>query len=493
MPQPLFHRLPSSPPPSVVPEEAWPFLGALLNAGGSGLAFLDRDLKPLWVNATLASLSGLEPRACVGRPLTELWPQVALALAKLLSRALAGEEVVDEPVSGMLSPSAGVRHLRVGASPALRGGELAGAVLWVRDDTERVLEEQRLREREEHLRGLTDVSCDGYLLHENGRILEASRAAAQLLGLDSAEQMKGRSVTEWVAPESYQTVRSAMERGVQTPYEITCLRKDGQRIPLEVLGLAVTWEGRPARLTAVWDISTRRAAELGAAHVEHFRDQLLGVVGADLRKPLSAIQLSAGALQRLEGLEAPQQQLVTYMSQAARRMDRMIQELMDFTRARLAGGLPLRPEPALLSGLVGPVVEECRRAHPGRPVKVEAEGDLRGVWDGPRLAQLVDNLLGPALQHGTRPDMPVTVKMAGSVGGVTVAVSSPGWAIPADEHATLFEPFRGSSTANAEGLGLGLFIARQIALAHGGRLTVESCGHGGVRFIVWLPREAPRG
>jgi PAS domain S-box-containing protein len=491
MPQSLFHRLPPSPPPSAVPEEAWPFLGVMLNAGGSGLAFLDRELKPLWVNAALAGMSGREARACVGRMLTELWPQVALG--KLLARALAGEEVVDEAVVGTLSAQVGPRHLRVSASPALRGGELAGVVLWVRDETPRVLEAQWLREREEALRSLADVSCDGYLVHREGVVLLASRSAAQLLGMESPSELEGHGVTQFVAPESLGTVRSAMERGVEAPYEITGLRKDGQRIPLEVLGRTVMWDGQRARLTALWDISTRRAAEQGAAHVEHFRDQLLGVVGTDLRKPLSAIQQSTGALQRLEGLAEPQRQLVTYLSHAARRMDRMIQELLDFTRARLAGGLPLRPEPAVLTALVAPAVEECRRTHPGRPVKVESEGDLRGVWDGPRLTQLVDNLLGPALQHGTRPDTEVTVRLAGSVGGVTLAVHSPGWAIPAAEHATLFEPFRANATFSPEGLGLGLFIARQIALAHGGRLTVESCGDGGVRFTVWLPRQAPRG
>lgn len=489
MPQSLIHRLPESPPASAVPEEAVPFLGALLNAAGSGVALLDRDFKPVWVNAALAALSGVEARLHVGRPLAELWPHLASALSPLLARALAGEAVVDAPVSGRL-PKAGERHLRLDASPAIQGGVLAGVVLWVRDETERVQESQRLREREEHLRSLADVSCDGYFLHENGRILEASRGAAQLLGLRSPAELIGRRLEEWVAPESLPAVQSAISRGVEAPYEAVGLRQDGQRIPLEALGRSVTWEGRPVRMAALWDISSRKDAEERTARTEHFRDQLLGVMGTDLRKPLHAIQLGTGALQRLEGLEPPQQQLVVHMAQAARRMDRMIQELLDFTRARLAGGLSLRLEPSALGALVERVVEERRKAHPGRTVSVEAEGDLRGTWDGQRLSQLADSLLGTVLHHGTA-EQPVTVRLLGAVGGVTLSVHSHGWVVPADEHAALFEPFRRGRTGGAEGLGLGLFIARQIALAHGGRLTVESCAHGGGRFIVWLPREVP--
>lgn len=488
MPQSLLHWLPEGASTSAAPEESRPFLGALLNAAGCGVALLDRELRPLWVNAALAALSGQEPRAHVGRPLAELWPQVAPALSPLLARALSGEDVAEAPVYGVLAPSSGERHLRVGTSPALHGGVLQGVVLWVRDETERVREEQRLREREAHMRSLADVACDGHFVHDAGTILEANRAAAHLLGLDSPEQMVGRNLAEWVAPEFRHTVLTAMSRGVETPYEVMCVRHDGQRIPLEVLARDVTWEGRRARLVAVWDISSRKVTEERAARTEHFRDQLLGVIGTDLRTPLQSIQLSTGALQRLGGLEEPQRRLVGHMAQAARRMERMIHELLDFTRERLAGGLVVRPEPGVLDLVVQRVVEERRLAHPGRTLQVECEGDLRGRWDAPRLAQLTDNLLGSVLQHGPE-DAPVLLRLSGAVGGVTLCVQNDGLVVPAEEHAALFEPFRRGRAASPDGLGLGLYIARQIALAHGGRLTVESRTGGGVRFLVWLPRE----
>ncbi|WP_163869932.1 PAS domain-containing sensor histidine kinase [Myxococcus eversor] len=489
MPQSLFHPLPGGPLFAVAPEEAWPFLGALLNATGCGIALLDRELRPVWVNGALAALSGMEVRAHLGRPLVDVWPRVAVSLAPLLSRALSGENVVEAPLTGVLSPASGELHLRVGLSPAHQAGVLAGVVLWLRDDTERVREETRLQERESHMRSLADVACDGHFLHENGVVLDANRALAHLLGHDSPRELIGHHLVEWVAPEYRPAVMSAVARGVETPYEVLCVRRDGQRIPLEVLGKHVTWEGRQVRLAAIWDISGRKAAEERAERTEHFREQLLGVVGNDLRTPLQTIQMGTGALQRLGGMEEPQQRLVGHMAQAARRMERMIHELLDFTRARLAGGLPVRPESLMLDRLVERVLEERRQAHPGRTLLMETQGDLRGHWDETRLTQLADTLLGSVLQHSAD-TTPVLLKLVGAVGGVTLSIRNDSLTVPVEDHATLFEPFRRGRPASAEGLGLGLYIARQVAVAHGGRLTVES-SQGGTRFVVWLPREPP--
>ncbi|QDF00644.1 MULTISPECIES: PAS domain-containing sensor histidine kinase [Myxococcus] len=490
MPQSLLHRYSEGPSTLAAPEEARPFLGALLSAAGCGVALLDRDLRPVWVNATLAALSGLEPRAHVGRPLTELWPQVAQALSPLLARALSGEDVTDAPVRGVLAPAAGERHLRVGLSPALQGGALAGVALWVRDETERFLEEQRLRARESHMRSLADVACDGHFLHDNGIVMDANRAMSQLLGYASPSEMIGRHLADYVAPEFRSQVGLVLSRGLETPYEVVVLRRDGQRLPLEVLGRYVTWEGRQVRLAAVWDISSRKAAEELSANTEQFRHQMLGAVDAELRAPLQSLQEGTRSLQRLDGLEEPQRTLVSQVARSARRMERMLQELMDFTRTRLAGGLALRPEPAVLDAVAARVVEERRREHPRRTLHLETEGDLRGHWDTHRLAQLADNLLGSVLHQGGE-DSPVTLRVVGAVGGVTLCVKSPGLTVAAEEHSSLFEPFRKERGATPEGLGLGLYLARQIAVAHGGKLAVESCSGGGVSFTAWLPREGP--
>jgi PAS domain S-box-containing protein len=473
-----------------VPEDVSPHVGALMHVPGWGVAFLDREARPRWVNPTLSALSGIPASAYGALPLLEQWPGLALALSPLLTRALGGEPVVDAALHGTFGRPNGHEplHLRVSLLPAVSGGVLAGLTLVVRDETARVREELALREREALLADLAEVSCDGYFFHESGRIIEANRTLAHLLGT-TPEQMAGQSLFHWVAPESRDDAETFMRRGVESPYEVLGLREGGQRLHLEVLAREVSYQGRKARMVAVWDISGRKAADEASVRTSHFREQFLNVVGHDLRAPLYAIQLGAAALQRVEMNEAQSRQLSVVVG-AARRMDQMIRGLLDFTRARLAGGLPIQPTPLCLKELLSRSVEVQQLTWPTRVIRSSVEGDAQGVWDETRMVQLVDNLLGNALQHSP-PDSPVEVKLVGAREGVTLSIHNGGNPLPPEEHAVLFEAFRRGRRAQGDGLGLGLFIARQIALAHAGRISVES-GHGrGTRFTVWLPREAP--
>lgn len=490
MAQPVPHRNPGSPLPAAVPDELAPHLGVLLHSTGWGLAFLDRELRPRWVNGALATLSGIPSSSYGAAPLPEAWPGLAPGLAPLVARALAGEAVQDAPLSGTFRAVSGhgPLHLRVSLLPAMSGGMLAGLTLVVRDETARVRQERAVREREALLASLTEVSCDGYFFHEEGRVIEVSRGLAHLLG-SAPERMVGESLLNWVAPESRDDARDFLRRGVETPFEVLGLREDGQRLHLEVLGRVVELGGEPARLVAVWDISARKAADEAAARTAHFRDHLLGVVGHDLRTPLYAIQLAAAALQPAELREAEAKH-VTQMVNASRRMERMIRELLDFTRARLAGGLTLQPAPVCLEAVVSRAVEEQRLNHPTRVIRSSLDGAMKGYWDEARLVQLLDNLLTNALQHSTK-GSPVEVQVAGTREGVTLAVLNEGPPLPPEETAVLFEPFRRGRRAQGDGLGLGLYIARQIALAHAGRISVESGFGRATRFTVWLPREAP--
>jgi PAS domain S-box-containing protein len=456
-----------------------------------GLAFLDRELRFRFVSNALMTMSGLPGTSYEGRSTGEVWPGLAPGLAPLLNRALGGEHVVGVQLSGPLGPQAGsgVRHFRVSVLPASSGGLRSGVGLMLEDETERVERESALRESEERLRGLVAVSCDGFFLHEAGLVLEVSRSLAGLLG-STPEEMVGQPITRWVAPESREAMHHALSRQVESPYELTGLRIDGKRLFLEVLGRQVEYAGRPVRMTAVWDISARKATEEAAARAHAFREQLLGVVGHDLRTPLNAIQLNLGALQRGGGLNETQARQVTHVATATRRMERMIHELLDFTRARLAGGLPVRPTPLSLDKLLERVVGEFQVSHPTRVIVTKVEGDVRGNWDESRLVQLLDNLVGNAVQHSPA-DTPVEVKLVGASDGLTLTVRNEGPPVPLEERTAMFEPFKRGKRASGDGLGLGLYIARQIVVAHGGRISVESGVGLGTRFIVWLPRHAP--
>src|SRR4051794_5515552 len=218
-------------------------------------------------------------------------------------------------------------------------------------------------------------------------------------------------------------------------------------------------------------------------------EMLTAVLSHDLRSPLNAVLTSAVLIQR-RSTEQPVKDTAARILSSGQRMSRMIEDMLDMARARLAGGIPLKREAAELGALVDRVVGEIQAAYPERRVEIHKTGDLNGNWDGERLAQVVSNLLGNALQHGADGSA-VQVNVDGTrTGAVVVTVSNAG-TIPPDLLPQLFDPFRGAQrqTGRAEGLGLGLYIVQQIVEAHGGHVEVQSGGGDNrTTFTVSIPR-----
>jgi two-component system sensor histidine kinase/response regulator len=217
-------------------------------------------------------------------------------------------------------------------------------------------------------------------------------------------------------------------------------------------------------------------------------EMLTAVLSHDLRSPLNAVLTSAVLIQR-RSTEQPVKDTAGRILSSGKRMSRMIEDMLDMARARLAGGIPLKREAADLGALVDRVVSEIQAAYPERGIEVQQAGDLNGNWDGERLAQVASNLLGNALQHGDDSDA-VKVKVDGARSeAVVMAVENSG-TIPPDLLPQLFDPFRGAQrqTGRTEGLGLGLYIVHQIVLAHGGSVDVKSGDNNRTTFIVRIPR-----
>lgn len=210
------------------------------------------------------------------------------------------------------------------------------------------------------------------------------------------------------------------------------------------------------------------------------------VLGHDLRNPLSAIVASAHLLRRNEDPQV--QETGQRVMNSSRRMSRLIEDLLDFSRARLAGGITIQPEPGDLGELIRRVLQEHQAAAPERRIELASEGSLQGQFDGARVQQMASNLIGNAVQHGSA-DGAIQVQLDGRDGQqVRLVVSNPG-TIPAGLLDSLFEPFRGRGETGQRtgGLGLGLYIVQQLARAHGGDVTVAS-GGGTTCFTVTLPR-----
>jgi signal transduction histidine kinase len=175
---------------------------------------------------------------------------------------------------------------------------------------------------------------------------------------------------------------------------------------------------------------------------------------------------------------------------SAERMARMIGDLLDFTRGRLGGGIPIAPRPTNLQHLGRHLVEELMAAHPGRELRLEAEGNLEGEWDPDRLAQVLGNLGKNALDYSPE-GTPVRFTLRGEGDTVRVEVHNEGPPIPAERLPSIFEPFRRFTEAGmhpSSGLGLGLYIVQQVVRAHGGTVEVRSTAREGTCFTVRLPR-----
>jgi len=229
-----------------------------------------------------------------------------------------------------------------------------------------------------------------------------------------------------------------------------------------------------------------RTAEAEAAGRALFAEQMVGIVSHDLRNPLSAVLMSAHAL-GLSDLSTNQMRAVTRIVSASNRAQRLIADLLDFTQARLGHGLSVVPADVSLHEMVAVASDELMSAFPGRRLVHVRLGEGRCRGDGDRLTQMLGNLVSNAFSYGA-PDRPVTVTTEVHASGCRLAVHNEGPPIPAQMQPALFEPMqRGDHAGAARSVGLGLFIVREIAQAHGGRVEVRSTAEEGTTFSVELP------
>ena len=237
------------------------------------------------------------------------------------------------------------------------------------------------------------------------------------------------------------------------------------------------------REALVREKEAREEAERSVRYNELFG----GMLGHDLRNPLSAITTGANYIARLNSSQKSTKAATRILS-SAERMARMIDQLLDFTRIRVGGGLALAPASLDLEELLNKIKDELEAANPERSVVIEVAGDVVGDWDRDRLLQVFSNLVGNALHHGSEA-APVVIRCDGSAPThVDVSVHN-GGVVPAEVLPVMFEPFRGDARyQRTRGLGLGLFITQQIVAAHGGTIEVVSTREQGTTFHLVLPR-----
>jgi PAS domain S-box-containing protein len=374
---------------------------------------------------------------------------------------------------------------------------MLGVVL---DCTERERAQSALREAEERYRlaswATNDVLWDWKVSSDS---VHWGEACLSVFGYPPEEMGGIPWWAEQIHPEDRQRVleglRTAVESGGDSwTAEYRFRRKDGTYIDVLDRGLvARDARRRPQRMIgSIMDITERKRAMERMREEARFRERFIGILGHDLRNPLGAIKLSVRALRRHGGLSSGQQKLAHGIETSAARMGNMISDILDLTRARLAGGIPLQLASTSLPAVCRLVVEELTMAHPGRHISFEEQGEGQGIWDPERLAQVVSNLVGNALEHGAKGE-PIHVRCLGEPERQVLEISNGGAPIPHHLLDTLFDPFRQLGSAQrgrGSGLGLGLFIVREIVLAHGGQVSVRSTQQEGTTFTVVLPRDA---
>lgn len=227
--------------------------------------------------------------------------------------------------------------------------------------------------------------------------------------------------------------------------------------------------------------------------VKQSQNMFLAILGHDLRNPLGTITTATSFLMQSVEIPAKYVLVATKMFNSTQRMSRLIGDLIDFTRTHLGPGIPVKIQPANLSRVCRDVVAEMRTFHPEQLIELVMPPRLEATFDEARVAQVLSNLIGNAIQYGDDgKQVIVTLRSQGSDSVITV--NNQGATIPQNEMAAIFDPFvriastPGTGVTERTSLGIGLFIARQIAHAHKGDLQVVSTDGEGTTFTLTMPQ-----
>jgi len=384
-------------------------------------------------------------------------------------------------------------------------GRLVGFAKVTQDLTARRAAEEETRRFRLLVESVKDYAI--FILDPNGVVSSWNPGAQRIKGYTSTEII-GKHFSIFYPPAAIAQGKCELELEIATAEgrfeeEGWRFRKDGSRFWANVaittlrdadkklIGFAKVTQDLTQRREAEASrraVAEQRAALAEKARVQEFQERFLAILGHDLRNPLASIDMGVGIL--LEQSRDPDAaRILSRMQASSARMSRMIAQILDLTRSRLAGGLPLDLRLMDLKGTLDKIVDELRTAYPARTIELQARNV--NIWGDPdRMEQVFSNLIGNAILHGD-PATPVAIRVQVSDEDVSIAIHNQGEPIAEEIQPKLFDPFRrgerDSRTAKTAGLGLGLYISAEIVRGHRGSIEIESSKARGTTFRVKLP------
>jgi signal transduction histidine kinase len=231
--------------------------------------------------------------------------------------------------------------------------------------------------------------------------------------------------------------------------------------------------------------------------VKQSQNMFLAILGHDLRNPLGTVVTGSSFLMQATDIPPKYILVATRMFNSAKRMSKLINDLIDFTRTHLGPGIPIRVKHGSMVAICTEVVDELRTFHPECTIELHAPQKLDAIFDDSRIAQMLSNLIGNAIQHGDQ-NVPITVRLTNSEDDITLAVNNRGKTIADDKLQSIFDPMvriaahvngtEHSGSLEHTSLGIGLYISREIVHAHGGHIDVASNVADGTTFTVTMSR-----
>ncbi len=469
--------------------------------------FLDPSGRVETWNSGAQRILGYREEEIVGKHLSIFYPPEVNSLSKCnVELEVAARDGRFEDEDWRIRKDGSHLWARV-TTTALRdpAGQLIGFAKVTQDLTARRAAEEETRRFRLLVESVKDYAI--FILDPSGHISTWNAGAQRIKGY-SEQEIIGKHFSIFYPPEVNPPEKCALALGIaerDARFEeegwrlkkggsrfwasvvITTLRDDQQR----VVGFAKVTRDLTQRREAEEArraVAEQRAALTEKARIQEFQERFLAVLGHDLRNPLASVDMGIDVL-RAKIREPEILRILARMQSSTNRMVRMIEQILDLTRSRLANGLQLYVHPMNLQTTLSKIVEELRIAHPERVITMSAP-DSRINADQDRMEQVFSNLLGNAIAHGD-PAQPISVEAQVNHQEATIRVHNYGTPVPEELKSRLFDPFRrgerDSRTSKTDGLGLGLYISSEIVRGHGGAIYVESTLERGTTFGVTLP------